>query len=338
MKLRVVPLVAILLICGVVLGCDFLNPLKNLATGDFLLSPVDTDINAPDWLEAKRLVGTTGYSTNIIELSAATGAILATHVVDDTTISRMNTIDASPDRSLVVFQVHYKGPTYEVDDGELEYSDIIVYNLAADEATTLTDGGSWFNGASFLSNTEVVYIEYDYSAADEVSNRIIKHNLTTDVATVIVEFVIPVVGGETQGDTYWWSQALPGSTKVLVCASEYATGEVSFAVFDTGTGAKLVDGFAVESYDIISKGDWIDEDTIIIATGSDATSQLVIINTSTSTVVQEMPIVDPAIHRLYGLHLSPDKTMVASHAQELDANQNHVGNQLIVVRIAAAAE
>ena len=95
MKLRVVPLGAVLFVLIVISGCDFLNPLNRLATGEFLLSDVDSDINAPDWLDGRTLIATTGPSPNLIELSA-TGAIRRTHVIDGANIAKMNAISASP--------------------------------------------------------------------------------------------------------------------------------------------------------------------------------------------------------------------------------------------------
>lgn len=329
MKLRVVPLVIVLLICVVISGCGFLNPLNRLATGEFVLSDVDSDINAPDWLDGTTLIATTGPSTNLIEVRAATGAIRRTHVIDNANITNMNAISASPDASLVVFSVNYEGA---------DYSDILVHNLATEATTNLTNASGSFHGASFLSNTEVVYFEFDDSVADEMSNRLIKYDLTSDQTTEIFENTYPMVGDDIQGDTYWWGQASSEADKVLACTTAYPSGEISFAIFSSVTGDRLFDGFEIGSFTTISRGDWIDENTVIIAYGAGAGSSLAVIDISTGTMVEEFPLVDDRIHRLYGLHVSPDKTMVASHAQELDAEGNHVTNRLIVARIAEAAE
>ena len=142
MKLRVVPLVIVLLVCVVISGCDFLNPLNRLATGEFLLSDVDSDINTPDWLDGKTLIATTGYSPNLIELGA-TGAIRQTHVIGIADITRMNTLSASPDATLVVFRVRYEGLGYDPDNDnyeETDYTDILVYNVASGATTNLTNG------------------------------------------------------------------------------------------------------------------------------------------------------------------------------------------------------
>ena len=333
-------LVVLVLIVGVVISsCDFLNPLNGLEVGSFLIADVGSDINAPDWLDNKTLISTTGYSPNLNVLSP-NGAIRRTYTMDIADISRMNSLSANADGTLVVFNVRYQGPTYEVDEVELDHADIVLYNIETGVATVLTDSAGGYTGASFLSNTEVVYIEYDDSIDTNKRNRLIKHDLTTGVETVIFDHLYHD-GTDNVGDSFWATQGSPDGTKVLLAAYDYLANETSFAVWSATTDEILFDGHAnLGAFTSISRGDWVDENTIVIASGLDANSVVSVIDISTATgsVVSEFTAGDPKNHRLFAIGVSPDGTLVSSHTQEVDAAGAHVTNRLFIARIAVAPE
>jgi len=340
MKTRLVALFAAVVVCVVLAGCAWLNPLSHLETGTYLINDNAPVIN-PDWMDDKTLVGPGSY-TEIHLVAAGTGGIKQTYDPADLTVSRMSMMTASPDTSRVVMTAHFKGPDYDDTIGnndEKDYVDILMYDFDSGELTNLTGSTSEYSGASFLSNTEVVYCEYDFSVTDKATIRIIRHNISTDVATTVLSTTIDAVDrNPTAGETYWWPKVAPGIAKVFVCATDHATAETYFKIFDLETGSELCDGSTVGTYDSISSGDWIDANTVVYAAGSKGNISVYVVDvsTGTGTVEEEFSAADPQISYLYGLNLSPDKTMVASHAAEFDANETFVTNRLFVMRIAAA--
>jgi hypothetical protein len=208
----------LIVVCAVVMvGC----PLMRLETGDYLLIDVDTDVNNPDWLDAKVSLATTGFSPNLVELNAGNGAVRTTIDVGDATIEQMSMPTLSPDGTRVAITASFTGQTG---------GSILIYNLSWGSLTNLTNiaDGVGAHGASWLSNSEVVYGMFDETVTDELTNRIVRHNVDTGVSTVIYEDTLATYGGvPTSGETLWRPKVAPGIDRVLVCVSDYDAGGIT---------------------------------------------------------------------------------------------------------------
>jgi hypothetical protein len=68
--------------------------------------------------------------------------------------------------------------------------------------------------------------------------------------------------------------------------------------------------------------------------GSRGDFSLYVIDLTTGNAQNTISLQNPQISYVLGLDLSPDKTLVASHAQEVTRTGEHVTNRLLVVRIA----
>lgn len=326
MKLRVGLLLAALLCCFALTGC----PLMMLATGDYLIREVTTDLNNPDWLNDSTLIATNGLSSNLVELMAGSGSVRQIIDVGDSTIEKMSMPAVSPDGTKVILSASFAG---------LDKGDILIYDRGTGQLTNLTNNAEpvHAHGASWLSNSEVVYAVFDYSVTDQVTNRIIKHNVSTDVTDTVLDETFPSVGRDiTDGEAYWWPKVAPGIDKILACRTTIVSSveTLTFMVLSFG-GGELFDGTTVDTYATITGGDWIDENTVVFAAGAKGDISVYVVDLTTGNVTAEHSLANPQISYLYGLNLSPDKTLVASHAAEFNASEEFVANRLVVARIAA---
>ncbi|GEM_PF-5163236 len=312
-------------------GCSWFNPLNRIGVGDYLIVDEDTGMNNPVWLGNEKLVAASGNDAGLVsvtEYSASAGTVIKEHNVTVTGTYKAGLISLSPDESTVTFHVVYNN----------DNADIVTMDLAADTVTTITDGNSEYHGSSFLSDTKLVYIEFDTSVSGKVTNRLIIHDLSSGTSTTLTEGTYDWDGTNALGDAIWWGRALQGSNKVLVCAKDYSAGTESFKVYDTTTGNLIFNGFDYGSWTEVTGGDWVDSNTIIIPAGSigDYNYYIIDISTSGGTLVRKIVMNDPLISKLWGVKVSPDKTLVVSQYAEHDSSGNWVKNGLVVTRIAEA--
>jgi hypothetical protein len=313
-------------------GCT--NPLEKIEVGTYIVIP--NFGNQPDWLDNDTLIGLDGPNLTIVEAKAANGDAISVTPIDASGALNCFHIGVSPDKSQVVYGVGYAEGT--------DYTDIIVHNLETDVATNVTNGAGNYHGCSFLSNTEIVYFDYEYDSpsAGDVTNRVIKHNLTTDTPETLYEASgVDQGGGEFDGLAFYWGKAGPGIGKIVAPASDSSITGYSFAILDADTGAILFNGFDHGwIWSQVRSADWVDADTVAIGAGSQRNYSYFVIDISETGGEQlaEIEMDDDRFTDLYGVNVSPDGTMIASHFAELDASDDFVGNWNVITRIAPPPE
>ena len=106
------------------------------------------------------------------------------------------------------------------------------------------------------------------------------------------------------------------------------TGDVVFNGFDQGWTWGQVLG-----------GDWLDADTVIIAAGDWDDFGYVIcdIAAGSEAIVDEIVLDYPPVSVVWEAHVSPDKTMVASHFSKYDSSTFEY-DAAIIARIAPVPE
>lgn len=310
-------------------GCSTLSVLDRLEQGDFYVREVEHGLNSPDWLDDATFFATFGPSNEFAKITAPFARILKTYKINDSQVRRLFSINLSPDGTLATFGVQYNEPGIV---------DIYVYDLARKEVTNLTNGTGQFHGSSFLSDSEVVYAEFDSSVAGEISNRLIRHNINTSAVRTIVDNTFSTENGEiVSGVTFWSPKVSPGIEKIFAGSSRFPAGDTSFKVLDLNTGAEVFDGFSVGSYERIGGGDWIDENTVVMAAHSERDVSYIIVDLTNGST-QVFPLQDQRVTRILGVNVSPNKVFVGSVAAEWTESGHFVANYLLMAKIGETEE
>lgn len=330
---RLVRCTCVAALCAVVIGCSGLLPLRKATLGEFEVIDLDSDLNTPAWINDNTLISTAGQADYLFRYSAVSGSIAEHYTIDLESISHLNDVDVSPDATAICFAVFYEA----ADGNDEEYSDICVYDLDTGELTNLTDGSGSFHGASFLSNSSVVYVEYEELPDGDLTNRVLRHDLSTDETETLYTITFDPDEGNPVGGNVWWGKASPAH-ELFFCHTHGEDGSISFKVLDTETGETVFDGVGVREYEDIKGGDFVDQNTVVISAGTQGSFRFALIDIRDGSVVDQFPIADDRVDAMWGVNLSPDGSVVASSAQDLDADGEHLTNRLIVCRIANAPE